>query len=119
MNNFLIKKNTPVTLYSNNLTFRDSSKFFNVDGDLLKTITNHDFKVIHSKPQEQKLIYEFGKERKFDNKHIGRKSNGEIFLKPLLKLPAIMASGNSTTFFPESPNELCDRLKLLLREKQA
>ena len=30
-----------------------------------------------------------------------------------------MASGISTKFLPENPNELCDRLKLLLQEKQA
>ena len=36
----------------------------------------------------------------------------------LLDKPAIMASGISKTIFLSSdPNELCDRLKLLLREK--
>ena len=119
MNDFLIQKIIPVTLYSNNLTFRDSNNFFNIDGDLLKTITNYDFKVIHSKPQEQKLIYEFGKEIKFDKKHIGRKSNKDTSLKTLPKPPAIIASGISTTFLPESPNELCDVLKFSIREKQA
>ena len=29
-----------------------------------------------------------------------------------------MASGISTKFLPENPNEVCDRLKLLLQEKQ-
>ena len=37
----------------------------------------------------------------------------------MLKSPAIMASGNSTTFLPENPNELCDTFKLLLQERQA
>ena len=30
-----------------------------------------------------------------------------------------MASGISTIFLPENPNELCDRLKLLLQQKKA
>ena len=30
-----------------------------------------------------------------------------------------MASGISTIFLPENPNELCDRLKFLLQEKNA
>ena len=30
-----------------------------------------------------------------------------------------MASGISTLFLPADPNELCDRVKLLLQEKQA
>ena len=30
-----------------------------------------------------------------------------------------MASGTSTKFLPENPNEICDSLKILLPEKQA
>ena len=37
----------------------------------------------------------------------------------LLKSPAIMASGISTIFLSSDPNELCDRLKLTLKEKPA
>ena len=38
----------------------------------------------------------------------------------LLKSPAIMSSGISKTIFLSSdPDELCDRLKLILQEKQA
>ena len=39
----------------------------------------------------------------------------------LLKSPGLMvsASGISTIFLSENPNELCDRLKLLLQEKHA
>ena len=37
----------------------------------------------------------------------------------LLISPAIMASGISKIFSPENSNELCDRLELLLQEKQA
>ena len=65
---FLINNGIPVTLYSNMLTFRDSHRSFNLDGDLLETITNYVFNVDHSQQQDRKLIYESGKEIKFDIK---------------------------------------------------
>ena len=37
----------------------------------------------------------------------------------LLDSPAIMASGITTIFLSSDPIELCDRLRLLLQEKQA
>ena len=43
------------------LTFRDSNKSSKLDGVLLKTMTNFNFNVDHSNPQDRKLIYEFGK----------------------------------------------------------
>ena len=43
------------------LTFGDSNKSFKLDGDLFETMTNYDFNVNHANPQDQKLIYEFGK----------------------------------------------------------
>ena len=65
----------PVSLYTNMLTFRDSNKYFKIEGDLLEKITNYDFKkpcydfnVNHANPQDQKIIYEFGREMKFDVK---------------------------------------------------
>ena len=75
VNDFLINGGIPVSLYSNKLTFRDSNKSFKLDGDLLETMTNYDLNVNHANPQDQKLIYEFGKEMKFDIKQKGRKSN--------------------------------------------
>ena len=48
------------------LTFRHSNKSFNLDGNLLKTMTNYNFKVSHSNPQDQKLIFQFGKEINFN-----------------------------------------------------
>ena len=75
MNDFLTNGGIPVSLYSNMSTFRDSNKSFKLDGDLLETMTNYDFNVNHAEPQNQKLIYEFGKEMKFDIKQKARKSN--------------------------------------------
>ena len=56
----------------------------------------------------------------FDERRVGNKSTRDKKLIKLLNSPAIMASGVSKTLFLSSdPNELCDRLKLLLQEKHA
>ena len=102
------------------ITFRDSNKTFKLDGDLLKVITNYKFNVDHSSPQGKKLIYEFAKEMKYDINSTGRPSVRHNSMIRLLDQPAIMASGFSKTIILSSdPNELCDRLKLLLQEKHA
>ena len=41
----------------------------------LETMTNYDFNDSHSNPQDQKVIYEFGKELKLSIKQKGRKSH--------------------------------------------
>ena len=102
------------------ITFRDSNKVFKLDGDLLETITNYDFNVDHSNEKDRKLIYEFAKEMNFDIRQKGNKSDRDKSIVRLLKSPAIMASGISKTrFLPSDPDELCNRLKLLLQEKHA
>ena len=118
MNDFLIHGNIPVTIFSNMITFRDSNKTFRLEVDLLKVITNYKFNVDHSSPQDRKLIYEFAKEMKYDIDSMGRPSVRHNSMIRLLEQPAIMASGFSKTIILSSdPNELCDRLKLLLQEK--
>ena len=120
MNDFLRNRGIPVSLYSNMLISRDSNKSFKLDGDLLETVTNYDFNIDHSNQQDRKLIYQFGKEMKFDIKQKGRKSDRDKSLIRLLKSPAIMASGISKTIFLSSnPNEFGDRLKIFLQEKHA
>ena len=85
----------------------------------MKTITNFNFNVGHSNPQHQKLIREFVKEMKYNIKQKGRKSpRDENFIKLLIS-PPIVASRISTIILPSDPKELCNRLKLLLQEKQA
>ena len=61
MNDFLIHGNTPVSLHSNMITFRDSNKSFRLGGYLLKLITNYKLNADHSSPEDKKLIYEFAK----------------------------------------------------------
>ena len=119
VNDFLINDGIPVTLYSNMIIFRDSNKSFKLDGDLLETMTNYDFNADHSNPQDKKLIYEFAKEIIFIIKKIGRKSDRDKSVKRILNTPAIMASAVTTIFLSENPDELCDRLRLLLQEKHA
>ena len=67
-------------------------------------------------------MYDFAKEMHFDQKALGKKSTRDKTLIKLLESPGLIvsASGVSKTIFLSSnPNELCDRLKLLLQEKQA
>ena len=118
MNDFLIHGNIPVSLYSNMITFRDNKKTFKLDGDLLKVVTNYNFNADHSSPQDKKLIYEFAKEMNYDTKSTGRPSIRHSSIIKILESPANLASGISRTIILScDPNELCDRLRLLLQEK--
>ena len=63
-------------------------------------------------------MYDFAKEMTFDAKAQSNKSTRERTLKKLLKSPRTIASGISKTIILSSdPEELGDRLKLLLQEK--
>ena len=67
-------------------------------------------------------MYDFAKEMRFDSKARGNKSNRDRTLIKLLNSLGlkVCASGISKTIFLSSdPNELCNRLKLLLQEKKA
>ena len=67
-------------------------------------------------------MYDFAKETHFDMQAVGKKSIRDKTLIKLLKSPGLMvtATGVSQTIFLSSdPDELCDRLKLLLQEKNA
>ena len=120
VNDLKINKTIPITLYGNMLTFRDTNKQFELKGDLLEMITNSKFNVDPASLSDKKLMYDFAKEMHFDERNIGNKSTRDRKLIKLLKSPAIMASGVSKTLSLSSdPNELCDRIKLLLQEKHA
>ena len=120
VNDLLLKNKIPITLYCNMLTFRDTGKEFELTGDLLETITNSEYNVDLASLQDKKLMCDFAKEMNFDLKAVGKKSTRDRTLIKLLKSPAIMASGVSNTkFLSSDPDELCERLKLLLQEKQA
>ena len=120
VNDLLIHDTIPITLYNNLLTFRDTGKEFELKGELLKMITNKNYNVDLASLSDKKLMYDFAKEMHFDQKALGNKSTRDKTLIKLLKSPARMASGVPKTIFLSSdPNELCDRLKLILQEKHA
>ena len=93
---------------------------FELKGDLLKMITNKNYNVDLARLLDKKLMYDFAKEMNFDQKGVGNKSTRHRTFIKLHKSPAIMASGVSKTIILlTDPNELCDRLNLLLQEKHA
>ena len=120
VNDLKINKLIPITLYGNMLTFRNTNKKFELKGDLLEMITNSKINVDLASLSDKKLMYDFAKEMHFDLNAPGNKSTRDRKLIKLLKSPAILASGVSKTIFLSSdPDELCNRLKLLLQEKHA
>ena len=122
VNDLLINKTIPITLYNNMFTFRDTGKEFELKGDLLKMITNSKFNVDLASLSDKKLMYNFAKEMHFDERIVGNKSIRVRKLIKLLNSPGLMVSSSGvskTIFLSSDPNELCDRLKLLLQEKQA
>ena len=122
VNDLKIHNSIPITLYGNFLTFRDTGKEFELTGDLLKMITNKNYNVDHASLADKKIRYDFAKEMNFDQKAVGNKSTRDKTPIKLLKSPGLIvsASGVSNTIILSSdPDELCDRLKLLLQEKHA
>ena len=122
VNDLKINKTIPITLYGNMLTFRDTNKQFELKGDLLEMITNGKFNVDLSSLSDKKLMYDFAKEMHFNPKASGNKSTRDRKLIKLFNSPGLMVSTSGiskTIFLSSDPNELCDRLKLLLEEKHA
>ena len=67
-------------------------------------------------------MYDFAEEMNFDLKAQGKKSTRDRSLIKLLESPGLMVSASGvskTNFLSSDANELCDRIKLLLEEKQA
>ena len=80
VNDMLINKVIPVTPYDNFSTFLDTDKKFELQGGLLKMITNRNYKVDLATSQVKKLGYEFAKELYFDERALIIKVVGIIFL---------------------------------------
>ena len=122
VNDLLMKNKIPIKLYGNMLTFRDSGKVFELKGGLLEMITNSKYNVDLASLQDKKLMHDFAKEMNFDAKAVGNKSTRDKTLIKLLKSPGLMVSASGvskTTILSYDPNELSDRLKLLLQEEHA
>ena len=122
VNDLLIHNTIPITLHDNLLAFRDTNKIFESKGDLLKMISNKNYNVDLASLQDKKIMYDFAKEMHFDTKALGNKSVRDRKLIKLLNSPGLLVSASSvskTIFLSSDPNEICDRLKLLLQEKHA
>ena len=122
VNDLLIHNSIPIILYGNILTFRDTGKKFKLTGGLLEMITNSKYNVNLASLAGKKLMYDFAKEMNFDLKAVGKKSTRDRTLIKFLESPGLMVSASGvskTIFLSTGPNELSDRLKLLLQEKQA
>ena len=120
VNDSLMHNTVPINLHDNLLTFGDTNKVFELKGDLLRMITNKNYNVDLANLSDKNLIYDFAKGMNFDLKAQGNKSTRDRTLIKLLKSPGLMvsASGISKPRFSSSdPDELCDRLKILLQEK--
>ena len=68
VNDFLINKTIPVTVFNILLTFRDTDKKFELQGDLSKKKTNKNYNVDLAILPDKKIMYEFAKEMYFDGK---------------------------------------------------
>ena len=122
VNDLKINKTIPITLYNNMLSFRDTGKEFELKGNLLKMVTNKNYNVDLASLQDKKLMYHFAKEMNFDTKALGNKSIRDRTLIKLLESPGLMVSASGVSkaiFLSSDPDELCNRLKLLLQEKYA
>ena len=122
VNDLKIHNSIPITLYGNMLPFRDTNKQFELKGDLLEKIFNSKYNADLASLQVKKLMYDFAKEMHFDTKAVGKKSTRDKTLIKLLKSPGLIVSAlgvSKTKFLSSDPDELCNRLKLLLQEKYA
>ena len=114
----LINIALPVTLYDILFTFRDTHKKFEMEGKLLKIMTNKNYNVDLAKILDKELLFEFAKGMCFDQKALGNEGTNDYTFINLLKSAASMASDIFTIFLPDNPSDLCDRLKLLPQKKQ-
>ena len=104
------------------LTFRDTGKEVELKGDLLKLITSKNYNVDLASLSDKQLLYGFAEEMNFDVKSQGKKSNWDKTLIKVLKSPDFMISApgiSNAIFLLSDPNELCDRLNIIIPEEQS
>ena len=68
VNDLLIHNTIPVTLYNSLLTFHDTDKKIELQGDLLKMTTKKNCNVDIANSHDGKIMYDFAKEMYFDVK---------------------------------------------------
>ena len=122
VNELLIHNTVPITLHDNLLTFHDTNKVLELKGDLLKMVTYKNYNVDLASLADKKIMHDFAKEMNFATKAQGNKSTRDRTLIKLPKSPGLMVSASDvskTKFLSSDPDEVCNRLKLLLQEKHA
>ena len=92
------------------LIFRNTDKKFELQGDLLKMISNKNYNVDLAKLLDKKIVLDFAREIYSDERAPEKNSMKERSHIWLVKPPANMVFGTSTTFLPENPNGLRDRI---------
>ena len=110
-----------VTIYDDKLVFEKSGKMFTLKGDVLKVITEYNFKITDSPDAKQNI--NFMDQMHFDIRSRGKCSRDRNLIKNYFNKTAILASKTASglrTIFPsENPNDSFDKLKSLLQAKQA
>ena len=95
----MIYNTIPVILYDNLLTFCDTGKIFQMEGDLLNMITNKNYNTDHASLSDKKLMYDFAKEKYFVEKALGSKNTRERAFTRLLKSFGKMVSASGVSTF--------------------
>ena len=115
-----MNKTIRVTQYNNLLTFRDSDKKLESEGEVMKRMTNKKYNVDLPKFRDKKEMFGIAKEMYFDENAISVESTTDKFLIGLLESPAIMAGSlkknsfskpmdTKSRFLSSNPYEFCDR----------
>ena len=87
----LIYKTTPVALFDNLSIFRGTNKKFRLKRNLLEKLTKYNFLLDKSNTQDRKLMFEFAKDKTFEENATCIKRKRCKSLKRVLQLPAIVA----------------------------
>ena len=110
-----------VTKYKSQLAFKISGKLFTLRSDVFKTFTDCQFKTTDS--PDAKLKIDFADEIRFDTLARGKSLRGRNLRKNYFNNAALLAFelkiSETTNFFSQNLNELCDRSSLIIQEKQA
>ena len=113
----IIERLEKFTIRDHKIVFENSVEIFTVRGEILKTIT--DCKLNTTDSPDAKLIIDFMDEMHFHIHSLGKSLRDRNLIKSYFNKRNILASELRTIFLSENLNELCDRLRLITREKQS
>ena len=99
VNGLLIDKTIPLSLYNSLLIVPDTDAKFELNGVLLKKITNENYNVSLATLTGKKILFDSAKELSSDEKVFGKKNTRDKSIIILLKSPAFMTSEISKLLF--------------------